>query len=178
MKELSLHLLDVVGNSVKAGATLIGIDLLEENDQLTMAIRDNGCGMSPELLAKVLDPFTTTRTTRRVGLGLPLLLQAAEMTGGTLGIQSAEGVGTKLTASFVTSHLDALPMGDLPATLQTLVQGAPEIDFDYRHLKDGRESLLDTRLIRAELGPDIPLSEPEVLAWIYESVAESEAALG
>ncbi len=169
-------MLDIVQNSVKAGANLIAILLDERGDRLRVTITDNGCGMSEALLRRVLDPFTTTRTTRRVGLGLPLFQQSAEMTGGSLSIESWEGKGTVVSAVFVTSHLDALPLGDLPATMQTLIQGAPFIDFDYRHRKDGRESVLDTRTMRAELG-EVSLSEPDVLTWIYESLAESEAAL-
>lgn len=176
MKDLSLHILDVAKNSVKAGASLIEIHLLEATDTLQITITDNGCGMSPELLERVLDPFTTTRTTRKVGLGLPLYRMAAEQTGGSLDIASTPGQGTTVSVLFYTSHIDAPPLGDLPATIQTLVQGTPEIDFDYRHEKNGLVSSLDTREMRQQLD-GVPLDEPDVLQWIYESLLESEKEL-
>lgn len=176
MKDLSLHILDIAQNSVKAGATLIGITLTEDDEQLRIHIGDNGCGMPPELLERVMDPFVTTRTTRKVGMGLPLYRMAAEQTGGTLEITSTVGKGTDLEALFYTRHIDAPPLGDLPATLQTLVQGAPEIDFDYRHEKNGKVSSLDTRQMRQQLD-GVPLNEPEVLQWIYESLNEAEEEL-
>ena len=128
MKELSLNILDVAENSVKAGASLIGIELDETGDLLTLRITDNGCGMTPEILAGVTDPFYTTRTTRKVGLGLPLLKLAAEQTGGTMTVTSRhestypEDHGTEVTATFHTNHIDCTPMGDVVSSVVTLIQ--------------------------------------------------------
>ena len=134
MKELSLHLLDVAKNSVAAGATWVDVSLDEDKDgRLTIVISDNGRGMSPEFLAQVTDPFTTTRTTRKVGLGLPLYRMAAEQTGGSLDIQSTLGKGTTVTAVFHRRHLDCPPLGDLAGTVALLIQGSPELDLHYRH---------------------------------------------
>ncbi|MDR1735597.1 MAG: ATP-binding protein [Oscillospiraceae bacterium] len=176
MKDLSLHILDIAQNSVKAGAKLIDVTLLENADSLVITITDDGRGMSPEFLKTVTDPFVTTRTTRKVGLGLPLYRQAAELTGGSLDIASSPGSGTTVRAVFFTGHIDCPPLGDLPATVQTLVQGAPDIDFHYRHEKCGKASRLDTREMRGALG-GVPLCEAEVLNWIYESLKESEETL-
>ena len=123
MKELSLHILDIAQNSISAGCTELELSLTEGDGQLTLIIRDNGRGMAPEFLASVTDPFTTTRTTRKVGLGLPLLRMAAEQTGGSLAIESTVGVGTTVTARFCTGHIDCPPLGDMAGTVALLVQG-------------------------------------------------------
>ncbi|MCL2029940.1 MAG: ATP-binding protein [Oscillospiraceae bacterium] len=176
MKDLSLNILDIAQNSLKAGAALIRIALRERDGVLRIVIEDDGRGMEPELAARVTDPFVTTRDTRKVGLGLPFYRQAAEQTGGSLELVSAPGRGTTVTAVFHTAHIDAPPAGDMPATIQTLIQGSPDVDFDYSRERDGKVSSLDTRLMREQLG-DIPLNEPDVLQWIYESLTESEKEL-
>lgn len=174
MKELSLHLLDVAQNSVSAGAKHINLVLEEtEGHILHMVLADDGRGMSPELLAQVTDPFTTTRTTRKVGLGLPLLRMTAEQTGGSIDIQSQVGVGTAVTALFHLEHIDCPPLGDLPTTISLLIQGAPEIEWTYRHTTPRGEALLDTRELRTVL-EDVPLSEPAVAQWIKEYLLEQE----
>lgn len=174
MKELSLHLLDIAQNSVTAGAGQIDVSLEEDERQLCrMVIADNGRGMSPELLAQVTDPFTTTRTTRKVGMGLPLLRLTAEQTGGALELESAPGVGTTVTAHICTGHIDCPPMGDLPATLALLIQGAPQVEWTFRHTTPRGAYTLDTRQLRAVLG-DVPLNEPEVVLWIREYLQEQE----
>ena len=135
MKELSLNILDIVQNSVKADATLIEI-IIDENiadDKLTIVVSDNGCGMSPEFLSRVRDPFTTTRTTRRVGMGIPLFELAAQQAGGSLEITSDEGVGTCVTARFQYNNIDRAPVGDMAGTMVTLVSVNPEINFIYIH---------------------------------------------
>jgi len=131
MQELSLNILDVAQNSVRAGATLTEITVDEQpaDDRLTISIRDNGCGMAPEQVRQVTDPFFTTRTTRRVGLGVPLLKMAAELTGGSLEITSEPGRGTSLRAVFGLNHIDRMPLGDIAATICSLVQCNPDIDF-------------------------------------------------
>lgn len=178
MKELSLHLLDVAQNSVAAGAEHIDL-ILEENAQhlCRLAIVDDGRGMSPEFLANVTDPFITTRTTRKVGMGLPLLRMMAEQTGGKLEIESEVGVGTTVTAWFQADHIDCPPLGDMPSTVALLIQGAPEVEWTYRHTSPKGAFTLDTRELRAVLGPDVPLSEPDVTLWIQEHLHEQEEAI-
>ena len=178
MKELSLNILDVAKNSVRAGASHVAITLEEdEAGWLAITIADDGCGMSQEFLASVTDPFTTTRTTRKVGLGLPLYRLAAEQTGGALTIRSALGKGTTVTATFDRRHLDCPPLGDLAGTIALLIQGSPDIDFTYRHTTPRGEAALDTAELRSELGEDISLAEPEVFAWIQDYLSEQEAPL-
>ena len=177
MKELSLHLLDIAENSVAAGATELELSIAEEAGRLTMTVSDNGKGMSPELLAQVQDPFTTTRTTRKVGLGLPLLRLSAEQTGGSLSVTGKPGEGTVTTALFHTDHIDCPPLGDVAGALSVFLQGSPptmETRFVHRVGEDS--FLLDTRELRAVLG-DIPLSEPQVVLWIMEHIKEQEALL-
>lgn len=175
MKELSLHLLDVAKNSVSAGAEHVSITLDEGADGwLTLAIADDGRGMDSEFLARVTDPFTTTRTTRKVGLGLPLLRLTAEQTGGSLSIDSTLGVGTTLTARFQRRHLDCPPLGDLPGAVALLIQGSPEIELTYRHTTPKGEAALSTAELRDILGEDISLAEPEVFAWIQDYLTEQE----
>lgn len=173
MKELSLHILDIAQNSVKAGATLIQITIEEDTvaDTLRITVADNGCGMDKDLLQRVRDPFTTTRTTRKVGMGIPLLEAAAVQCGGGLDIQSQPGVGTTLTAWFGLSHIDRAPVGDMPGTMGVLVSGSPQLDFVYTHRVDGASFTFDTREIRTALG-GVPLREPEVMAWIQDYIRE------
>ncbi len=178
MKELSLNVLDVAKNSVKAEATLIEIALIETETTLLLRIRDNGYGMEPAFLERVLDPFSTTRTTRKVGLGLPLLKLAAEQTGGTLKIESVsrnaskEHCGTTVEAFFHTDHMDFTPIGDIISTITLLIQGNPGIDFRFLHEMPDRKVELDTRELRAVLGDDVPLNDFAVLNWITESLQE------
>ena len=184
MKELSLSILDIAQNSVKAEATFIEIVITEKANKLTLSIRDNGHGMKKEFLKKVLDPFTTTRTTRNVGLGLPLLKMAAEGTGGELEIVSThkdddpENCGTMVTATFFTDHIDCPPLGDIVSTVVLLIQNAPFTPrYRYEHTKDGKEAVIDTNELHAELGEDIPLNLPEILSFITEYLGGQEALL-
>ena len=171
MKDLSLNLLDIAENSVKAGATLTRLLLTQEGDVLTFQVADDGCGMTEEVLKGVVDPFYTTRTTRKVGLGLPLLRMAAEMTGGDMRVESRhrdthpDDHGTVVTAVFHTDHIDCPPVGDLVATVTTLIQGHPDTDFYFRHAYGDTEVELDTRELRQVLG-EVSLAEFEVLQWI------------
>lgn len=173
MKELSLHILDIAKNSVKAKATKIEITVNEDEaaDKLTITIADNGSGMSEEILKSVRDPFTTTRTTRKVGLGIPLFEAAANQCGGSLTIESSVGVGTTLTASFGYSSIDRAPLGDISDTLMILVSGSPEIRFIYNHFKNGEKFKFDTDDIKAQLG-GIPITTPEILSWMCEYIEE------
>ena len=177
MKELSLNILDITENSVKAGATLTTIKISEDGDIVTITISDNGCGMDEDTVRSVVDPFYTTRTTRRVGMGIPLLKLAAEQTGGNIYIESvtrdrdSENHGTTVTAKFIKSHIDFTPLGDMVSTVQTLVQGHPDIDFVYIHEKSSGRVELDTRELR-EVLEDVPLNSFEVLGWIGENLKD------
>ena len=183
MKDLSLNILDITENSVKAGASLIEITLTEKDGQLILVIADNGCGMKPEILRGVIDPFYTTRTTRKVGLGVPLLKLAAEQTGGEVRMESwheseyPDRHGTVVTAIFYQNHIDFTPLGDIVSTMVTLIQGSPQIDFVFRHTSATLDVLLDTREMREVLGEDVPLNLPEVLHWISESLREQYGVL-
>lgn len=174
MKEIALYTLDIAQNSITAQARRLDITLTEEWKTITLSIRDDGTGMAPELLARVSDPFTTTRTTRSVGLGLPLLRLAAEQTGGSLSIESALGVGT---AVFVASHIDCPPVGDMAGTITLLIQGAPELELHYTHRRGDALARLDTKELHALLGPELSLAEPELILWIRDSLQEQEALL-
>ncbi len=173
MKELSLNILDITENSVKAGATLTEISLIEDNETLTLKITDDGCGMPEEIVRGVTDPFYTTRTTRKVGLGLPLLKMAAEQTGGRIEIISSQGEehGTSVTAVFYKNHLDFTPLGDVISTVTTLIQGHPDTDFLFKHTKNGNEVRLDTRELRGVL-EGVPLNTYDVIQWISEYLRE------
>ena len=178
MKELSLNILDIAQNSVTARSTLIRIDLVETDDTLTITVSDNGCGMSKEMVENVTSPFTTSRTTRKVGLGIPLFKMAAEQTGGHLTITSKsekdypDDHGTVTSALFYKNHLDYTPLGDIINTIVTLIQGMGEIDLVFTHKSETFDVFLDTREIRDTLGGEIPLSTPDVLVWINEFLKE------
>ena len=173
MRELSLNVLDIAQNSIVAGASLIELIVKEDTvgDRLTLIIADNGCGMTPEQLARVRDPFYTTRTTRKVGMGIPLFRMAAEMSGGDLSIESQVGHGTTVTATFGLTHIDRMPLGDMADTVSALIRLNDDRDFVYRHEVDGQSFELDTRQLR-EVLEDVPLSEPDVINWIKAAMAE------
>lgn len=176
MKELSLNILDIAQNSVKAGATRIEILLERRGALLSVAITDDGKGMSPEFAAAAADPFTTTRTTRKVGMGLPLFKLAAEQTGGTMAIDSRQGEnhGTRVSATFHTDHVDCEPLGDVASTITTLLQGNPEIELTYIWREEAGQKRLSTAEMRQTLGDEVPLSAPEVLAWVREYLNDGE----
>lgn len=167
MRDLSLHVLDIAQNSLSAGATRIGITVNVNTgaDRIVIEIEDNGCGMSAEQIEKVKDPFFTTRTTRKVGMGIPLFRMAAEMTGGRLDIRSEPGAGTTVTASFVRSHIDCLPLGDMSATVAALIRLHPQVDFRFTYTVDGAFFRLNTQEMRRVL-ENVPLDSPEVIAWL------------
>ncbi len=176
LEDLSAHVLDIAENSVMAKGTEIRIEILEERyrDKLTFSVKDNGKGMNEDFVSKVTDPFTTTRTTRRVGMGLPFLKQSAELCGGRLEIISEPGKGTKTTATFKMSSIDRPPLGDIPATMMALIMGSPEIHWIYIHKTDSGEFLLDTdEIIQALDGEREMLRTPEVGLWIRGHIRES-----
>ena len=174
MEDLSLHILDVAENSVNAGATFIQISITENTvqDLLILTIEDNGRGMPAEFVQKVLDPFCTTRTTRKVGLGLSLLAQSARETGGDIRIQSFPDKGTVVTADFRPSHIDMKPLGNIADTITTLIAGNPETDFLFRYDQDNRNYSLDTREIRAAL-EEVPINSADVLSAIRGDLLEA-----
>ncbi len=181
MDELSLYVLDITMNSVKAGASEIGITLREDEEWLWFTVTDNGCGMTEEQVKRLVDPFFTTRTTRKVGLGVPFLTMLAEMTGGHVNVTSvSEKVsmdhGTTIEAKFGKNHIDFIPLGDIVETIKTLIQGSPMVNFTYRHILPSGEVSLSCEELRAILG-DISLAEPEILGWIGENLAEQYAEL-
>ncbi|NLB36989.1 MAG: ATP-binding protein [Clostridiales bacterium] len=173
MRELSLNILDVAHNSIAAGASLLEI-VVEENSascEMLIGIYDNGCGMSADEVQNVTDPFFTTRTTRRIGLGVPLFKQAAEMTGGAFRVESRKNAGTRITAQFKTDSVDFIPLGDICSTILMLITMNTNRDFLYRRIIDGREFALDTRELKDILG-DVPLNEPEVAEWMRGFIEE------
>ena len=174
MQELSLNILDIAENSTRAGATMVEISVIEdpETDVLVITIKDNGSGMDKKLLDKVINPFTTTRTTRKVGLGIPLFKEVAEMAGGHFSIVSAPGSGTTVEAFFSYSHINRMPIGDIATTLSTLIQCHDDTDFIYLHRYKTHNFRLDTRELRETLG-GVPLSQPEVVLWVREYVNEN-----
>ncbi len=177
MKELSLNILDVAENSVKAGATLTEILIDEVGDTFTLTIKDDGCGMDEETVKAVVDPFYTTRTTRKVGLGVPLLKLACEQTGGEFTVSSKteqehpDSHGTVVTAVFNKNHIDFTPLGDVVSTITTLIQGHPDTDFLFCHTTEKGEASVDTRQLREVLG-DVPLNSFEVIKWTDEYLRE------
>lgn len=179
MNEISLHILDILQNSLKAGATLITLEIVQnlQSGRMEIAITDNGSGMSGALLEKVTSPFVTSRTTRKVGLGISLYKAAAEGTGGTFAITSELGKGTSLAAVFETGHLDCPPMGDLTGTMVAQIMCHPEVDFLYRHVTEKGNFELDTREIKNMLG-EVGIDTPEVIAWLRDSITSELSEIG
>lgn len=176
MRELALHILDIAENSVSAQARRVEISVVEDpqRDRLRLCVRDDGRGMDEDMVARVTDPFVTSRTTRKVGLGIPLLKAAAEGCNGHLRIHSALGHGTCLEAEFQRSHIDRMPLGDLAGTMYTLVVGWPDVRWVLRYSVGESKYEFDSEPIKQELG-DVPLTEPAVLAFIRESLQQGIA---
>lgn len=174
MRELSLHIMDIIENGLAAGASLIEIRVIENtgSNQLEIRISDNGRGIPAHLLREVTNPFYTTRTTRRVGLGLSLLREAAKRCNGEFRVQSQEGKGTEVWACFERNHIDLAPMGDMGGSLTSLIMGNPEVDFVYMHEMDGRIFRLDTREVKREL-EDVPINRPEIIIHLAGMIRES-----
>lgn len=193
LPEISLNVLDIAQNSLRAGASLTEISIIKDTKEHTLlfSVKDNGCGMSKEQLERVKDPFYTSRTTRKVGLGVPFLIQAAEATGGWVRISSEIGAGTSTEALFHTDHIDCMPLGDINETILTLVCGLEEIsknlyesaqlisgdgnfepDILYTYGVDGASYTLDTRQLREILG-GISFSEPEVYAFLQDFLIQN-----
>ena len=179
VQDLSLHILDIVENSLAAGARRVEIRIEEDlqADRLTIEIMDDGCGMDEPMVKQALDPFFTTKTVRRVGLGLPLLAESCRICNGELCLQSCPGQGTTVKATFQHSHIDRKPLGQMGDTLITLIVGHPEVDLLYEHRKDGKVFSLDTREIKSDLG-DIPLNAPQVVSALRTLIFSGLEGLG
>ncbi|MGD0820360.1 MAG: sensor histidine kinase [Desulfomonilia bacterium] len=173
MLELALHVLDIAENSSRAQASLIEITIAEdlERDIFSLEIKDNGQGMDAQTMEKALDPFYTTKKVRRIGLGLPMLKQAANTAQGRFSLQSEVGKGTVVHAEFKYSHIDRQPLGDIAGVITMLILGNPDIDIIYTHRRDGNTYILDTRELREGLG-DVPLNNMEVLNLIRDNIRE------
>jgi light-regulated signal transduction histidine kinase (bacteriophytochrome) len=173
MIELALHILDISQNSLRAGANLVEITLIEDvkKDRLSIRIKDNGCGMNASEIEKALDPFYTTKKVRRIGLGLPMLKQAALQTEGNFIIESKPGKGTLISAQFRHSHIDRQPIGDVAGAIIALVLEKPEVDILFIYRRDSFEYILDTREIRETLG-SVPLNNMDVIGYIRDSIRE------
>ena len=173
MRDLSLHILDLAQNSVRANAALVEIMVsVDESRLITITIRDDGSGMSDELKERVTSPFATTRTTRKVGLGIPLMMQNARLAGGDVRIDSTLGQGTTLTATLHGDSIDCLPLGDLAGTVVSLVSANPERpEFRLTSTSPKGSMDFDTREMRQALGK-VPLNEPEITAWMLSAIQE------
>ncbi len=178
MEELSLHILDIAMNSIRAGATEIAVEVTEDRARnlLAFAVRDNGCGMTEEQLAQIHDPFFTTRDTRRVGLGIPLLKQTAEQAGGGLAVTSSPGQGTAVEARFELDHVDRPPLGDIAATVWTLVVTNADVEFEYRHTIDGACFEVGTAELKQTLATR-SLGKPRVAGALLKYLRERERRL-
>lgn len=174
MEDISLHILDIAENSVSAGATLIKITISVDipKDLFCVEIEDNGKGIPEDIRLKVLDPFYTTRTTRKVGLGLPLLAQAARETGGDITVKAVNTSGTIVTATFKQSHIDMKPIGDIADSLVILTAGNPHVDFLFTYIRNGNSFSLDTRQIKEKLG-GVPITSSPVLSFLREYIQTS-----
>ncbi|HDJ23995.1 MAG TPA: ATP-binding protein [Candidatus Aminicenantes bacterium] len=171
MEDLSLHLLDVAENSLAAQATrvIITLEINTANKTLRLIIEDNGQGMDKQTLKKAVDPFFTTKKTRRIGLGLSLLAQAAHATGGQFSIESKPGQGTKVSTLFYTDHWDFKPLGDIPQTLLTLVLGHPEVELIFIYRRDDKETIFSTKEVKAKLN-GLPLNSPAAIPLIMNHI--------
>ncbi len=178
MQDLSLHILDIAENAVRARARTVAIRVEEDSlaDTLRLEIQDDGEGMDEAAKRKALDPFFTSKTERRFGLGLPLLAEAARAADGSLALESEPGRGTRVTAVFRRSHIDRKPLGDIGQTLAALILGYPDTDFIYRQSLDGRSFVIDTREFRKH-GTENPPGTPDILLSIKKTLEEGQSSL-
>jgi hypothetical protein len=174
MKDLSLHIIDILQNSTRAKATKIELDVEKStaDDKLVLRFKDNGCGMDETMVKKVTEPFFTTRTTRKVGLGLPLLKQNAELTGGSFNIQSQVGVGTEVTATFGLTHIDRKPMGDLAGAVVLTLSSYPDVRFIFHYKDDQTDFVLDTDEVNEALD-GMSVQNPEIVQYLKEMIEEN-----
>lgn len=173
MREISLHILDIMQNSTTAQASLVKVLIMTEagDGMLRIVIEDNGCGMDSELLARVTDPFTTARTTRRVGLGIPLFKASAEQSGGDFVVTSERDVGTVVTARYEISNIDRPPLGDLPGVIADMAAAYPSVEIHLQLENGDKQFIFNSREVRQVLG-EVPLSEFNVIVWLREYISE------
>lgn len=178
VKELSLHILDIVQNSIKAGASLIELSIVENSAEniFSINIKDNGCGMDEETVKNVVNPFFTTRTTRKVGLGLPLLQEAALRCNGTFDIQSEKGVGTSVFCTFERNNIDRAPLGDISSTIMTIVNSLENCEFIFIHVLDDMDYEFSTMKVK-EILEESSLKSYDILLWIKEYIEDSTKKL-
>lgn len=174
MKDLSLHILDIVQNSTRANASLVKIEIEEDTERnlISITIKDDGSGMPSDMVKNVEDPYVTSRTTRKVGMGIPLFKQSAVQSGGGLHIISEIGIGTTIIATFQMDNIDTPPWGDLPGVIALLASGNPTVDFYYSHSYNGVEYIFDTFAVKEILG-DTPISEPQVANFLKTMISEN-----
>ena len=179
MLELSLHIMDLVQNSLTAGATRVEIRIEEslKEDRLAIEIQDNGKGIPKEMVLRVTDPFVTSRTTRPVGLGLSLFKEAAERCGGGMEVHSEVGRGTRVAVWFQLDHFDRAPLGNIGETMGVLITGNPGVDFVYEHRVDGKAYRLETPAMKKVLDP-VPLNDPAVLEFVRRDIEEGLRTIG
>ena len=178
MEDLAMHMLEIIMNSVGAESKNIHTEIMdsEKENLFSMSIEDDGRGMHKALLSRVADPFTTTRDTRRIGMGVPFMKGLTEQCGGTFDIKSTPGVGTKLSATVMRNHIDRPPLGDLGEMMMHAIQGNERIDHLLTYKTDDGEFIFDTREIRREL-EGVSLTEPEILIWMRDYINENLHAL-
>jgi|SRR5690554_5038150 len=174
MRDISLHILDIVMNSIAAKASLINITVIEETEIIKVIIKDNGYGMDKKTLGKVLDPFYTKRTTRKVGLGLPLFCQNVKKTGGRFRIDSSKNDGTFIEATFNRNHIDCIPLGNIKETIISLIMIAPDINYLFIYKKNDNEYVLDTIKIKQVL-EDVPINDINVINWLKKDLVNLES---
>ncbi|MCW3804077.1 ATP-binding protein [Plebeiibacterium marinum] len=179
MRDISMHILDISGNSVRAKASLVEVSVVEKTkeDTLVLKVKDDGCGMDEATIKNALDPFFTSRKTRKVGLGIPLLQQNAQLSDGRLIIKSEPGQGTELEAVFVRSHIDRPPLGDLPGTISLMASGNPAVEFIYKHVLDKEEYVFDTREVKSIL-EGVEITEPGVVKFLKQMIEENLIDIG
>lgn len=174
MKELSYHILDIANNSVRGQASELRINIIEDSEanSFVMEINDNGTGIPPEILSSIKDPFTTSRTMRRVGLGIPFLNDTCVSCNGELVIESTIGVGTKVRATMEYNHIDRPPLGNITSTITTLITSEEQINVIYKHSINHQEFEVSTKELKEVLG-DVPLSQVEVVLWLKDYIKEN-----
>jgi len=179
LEDLSLHILDIVENAISAKAKKVEILVMEEprEDRLTIEIRDDGIGMDEEVSQKAVDPFFTTRSSRKVGLGLSLMAQAAQEAGGSLRIESTLGKGTRVIATFQYHHIDRKPLGSMAETMMTLILGNPELEIFYTHQKEGKSYVLSSLWLKNRF-KDRSLIDPEIIQWVKTHLKEGLEQIG
>jgi len=178
MTDLSLHLMDIIQNSLTAGADCVevGVRAEKQKNRLTLYVKDNGSGMTEETIRRVSDPFYTTRTTRKAGLGIPLFKASAEMAGGSFSIESEPGKGTVVTAEYEIGNIDRKPLGSVAETITMCILGHPEIEFHLILENDDESYVFRTEDARAQIG-EVPLNDPVIVGYLKEMIEEQSRNL-